>query len=95
MANREKFLHNFKKAKRQREMKKDIQADNLRHMENMISVRKMLIRQEHERDLLEQKFLHNFKKAKRQRQNQEFVLNNIFKNYSKGLIEIIKNNESK
>ena len=42
-----------------------------------------------------EKFLHNFKKAKRQRKHQEFVLNNIFKNYSKGLIEIIKNNESK
>tara|TARA_R110000744_G_scaffold13771_2_gene39838 strand:- start:1273 stop:1413 length:141 start_codon:yes stop_codon:yes gene_type:complete len=42
-----------------------------------------------------EKFLHNFKKAKRQRKHQEFVLNNIFKGYSKGLIEIIKNNESK
>ena len=63
MANRDKFLHNINKAKRQREIKqdlKDLQADKLRHMENIIAVRKMVIRHEHQRDLLEQKFLKSF-----------------------------------
>lgn len=60
MSAKAKFNHNLKKAKRQREIDNDIQADNLRHMENMIAVRKMIIRHEYKRDLLEQKFLKSF-----------------------------------
>jgi len=40
-----------------------------------------------------EKFLHNLNKAKRQRKNERAVLNNLFKNYSKGLIKITKDNE--
>jgi len=39
------------------------------------------------------KFLHNLNKAKRQRKNERDVFNNLFKNYSKGLIKITKDNE--
>ena len=39
------------------------------------------------------KFLHNNKKAKRQRKHDRDKLNSIFKNFSKGLIEITKDNE--
>ena len=60
MANREKFLHNINKAKRQREIEQDIQADKLRHMDNMIAVRKLKIKNQYKRELLEQKFLDSF-----------------------------------
>ena len=40
-----------------------------------------------------EKFLHNLNKAKRQRKNERDVFNNLFKNYSKGLIKITKDNE--
>ena len=39
------------------------------------------------------KFLHNNNKAKRQRQHYRDTLNGISKNYTKGLIEITKDNE--
>ena len=39
------------------------------------------------------KFLHNINKSKRQRKNERDVFNNLFKNYSKGLIKITKDNE--
>ena len=39
------------------------------------------------------KFLHNNNKAKRQRKHDRDTLNSICKNYTKGLIEITKDNE--
>ena len=60
MANRDKFLHNINKARRQRKNEQDIQADKLKHMDNMIAVRKLKIRNQYNRELLEQKFLESF-----------------------------------
>ena len=60
MANRDKFSHNINKARRQRKNEQDIQADKLKHMDNMIAVRKLKIRNQYNRELLEQKFLESF-----------------------------------
>jgi len=39
------------------------------------------------------KLLQDINKDKRQRKNERDVFNNLFKNYSKGLIKITKDNE--
>lgn len=61
MANRDKFLHNIKKARRQREIEQDIQADKIRHNKNMIAVNKLKIKHKNKRELLEQEFYNCFK----------------------------------
>ena len=60
MANRDKFLHNINKAKRQREIEQDIQADKIRHNKNMIAVNELKIKHKNKRELLEQEFYNAF-----------------------------------
>ena len=65
MANRDKFLHNINKARRQRKNEQwakefDIQADKIRHIENMIAVNKLKIKHKNNRELLEQEFYNCF-----------------------------------
>ena len=60
MANRDKFLHNINKARRQREIEQDIQADKIRHNKNMIAVNELKIKHKNKRELLEQEFYNAF-----------------------------------
>ena len=65
MANKEKFLHNINKAKRQRKNEQwakefDIQADKIMHIKNMIAVNELKIKHKNKRELLEREFYNAF-----------------------------------